>query len=189
MNKKEEIRQHISFLKKQQSNESREEASRKICALLENCGIFKNCSNILLYHSLPDEVETHSLINKWHTQKHIFLPRVKGAELEILAYDEKRLLKGAYNISEPDGEELFDINKIDLIILPAVALDKKGNRIGRGKGYYDKLLSAVNAFKIGIVYSYQLVETIPYEIHDIPVDMVITDEGIIKQNIYTNGFS
>lgn len=180
MNKKEEIRQNIRILKKQQSKVSREKASAKICTLLENCGIFKDSSNILLYHSLPDEVETHSFINKWHKDKHIFLPRVNGSELEILAYDEKKLSTGAYNISEPDGDELQDIGKIDLIIVPAVALDKNGNRIGRGKGYYDKLLSAVNAYKIGIIFSYQLVEIIPSEIHDIPVDMVITDEGIIK---------
>lgn len=183
MNKKEEIRQNIRILKKQQSKESRKEASEKICTLIENCGIFKNSTNILLYHSLPDEVETLSFISKWHTVKNIFLPRVNGTELEILAYDEKRLSKGAYNISEPAGEELQDLNNIDLIIVPAVALDKKGNRIGRGKGYYDKLLSAVNTYKIGIIYSYQLVETIPSEKHDIPMDMVITDEGIIKQKI------
>lgn len=183
MNRKEEIRKNICILKKQQNKAHREESSQKICTLLENCGIFKNSSNILLYHSLPDEVETHAFINKWHTEKNIFLPRVNGNELEILAFDPKKLSKGAYNISEPDGKELHDISTIDLIIVPAVALDKNGNRLGRGKGYYDKLLCSSNAYKIGIIYDYQLVDEIPHELHDIPMDMIITDKGILKQNI------
>lgn len=183
MNIKEQIRQNIRTLKRQQSKASREEASKKICTLLENSVIFKKSSNILLYHSLPDEVETGSFINKWHTKKSIFLPRVNGSSLEILAYDKSKMSEGAYGIAEPEGDKLQDISNIDLIIVPAVALDKQGNRIGRGKGYYDKLLSHSNAYKIGIIYGYQLVPAIIPEQHDVPMDMIITDEGIIKQNI------
>ena len=66
---------------------------------------------------------------------------------------------------------------MELIIVPAVAYDRQGNRIGRGKGYYDRLLSRTKALRIGVAYDFQLVDEIEAEPHDIPVDIVITETG------------
>ena len=80
------------------------------------------------------------------------------------------------SIEEPTGDETTDINAIELIIVPGVAYDRRGNRIGRGKGYYDRLLSSTSATKIGVGYDFQLIgEDIPAEEHDVAMDIVITD--------------
>lgn len=131
--------------------------------------------NILLYHSLPDELSTHEFINKWHSRKHFFLPRVNGLNLEILPYDQSRLHLGAFNIEEPDGANLTDISEIEVVIVPAMAYDLHGNRVGRGKGYYDRLLADTKATKIGMAYDFQIFDEIDTDQFDIPVDIVITD--------------
>ncbi len=79
---------------------------------------------------------------------------------------------GAFHIEEPTGEDCVDPGEIELIVVPAVAYDKAGNRLGRGKGFYDRLLSSAKATKIGVGYDFQLVESIPVEERDVPVDMV-----------------
>lgn len=76
-------------------------------------------------------------MGKW--QK-LYLPRVNGDELDILPYSPESLHKGAFSILEPDGNECTDVDTLDLIIVPAVAFDRRGNRLGRGKGFYDRLL-------------------------------------------------
>ena len=135
---------------------------------------------ILMYHSLPDELSTIDFIDKWHTRKHFFLPRVNGVNLDVLPYDRTRLQYGAFHIEEPTGDDIEDIDNIELIIVPGIAYDNRGNRVGRGKGYYDRLLSRTKATKIGIGYDFQLVDEIDSEPHDITMDIVITDSRIIN---------
>ena len=134
---------------------------------------------ILMYHSLPDELSTHAFLRKWGNKKHFFLPRVNGVNLDILPYNESRLELGSFHIEEPTGEDFADPEEIELIVVPAVAYDNTGNRLGRGKGFYDRLLSTTKATKIGVGYDFQLVESIPAEEHDIPVDIVITQTSMI----------
>ena len=83
---------------------------------------------------------------------------------------------GAFQIEEPTGDDTADIAEIELIIVPGIAYDRKGNRIGRGKGYYDRLLTATKATKIGVGYDFQFIDDeIPSEPHDVWVDVVITE--------------
>nr|WP_302995843.1 5-formyltetrahydrofolate cyclo-ligase [uncultured Muribaculum sp.] len=135
---------------------------------------------MLMYHSLPDELSTIDFIDKWHTRKHFFLPRVNGVNLDVLPYDRTRLQYGSFHIEEPTGDDIEDIDNIELIIVPGIAYDNRGNRVGRGKGYYDRLLSRTKATKIGIGYDFQLVDEIDSEPHDITMDIVITDSRIIN---------
>lgn len=117
-------------------------------------------------------------IDKWAARKHFFLPRVNGVDLDILPYDRTRMHLGAFRIEEPSGDDIVDVEKLDLIIVPAVAYDRKGNRIGRGKGYYDRLLARTNALTIGVCYDFQLFDEVETEPHDRAVDLVITPSGI-----------
>lgn len=128
----------------------------------------------MLYHSLKDEVYTHAFIEKWSTLKKIILPAVVGNELELRYYSPHHSLStGAYGISEPTGEVVTNYADIDLIVIPGVAFSPAGARIGRGKGYYDKLLPNIAAYKIGICFPFQLVDDIPTEELDVAVDEVI----------------
>lgn len=141
---------------------------------------FAAASHILLYHSLPDELSTHEVINKWHALgKAIYLPVVVGDDLVVRRYTPNDMLQGEFNIWEPTGEDVgTDI--LQLIVVPGVAFDSKGNRLGRGKGYYDRLLSRTRATCIGVCYKCQLVEQIPAEPHDRIMHYVVTSEGLAK---------
>lgn len=154
-------------------------AADRVFERLENTAAFMLAEKILMYHSLPDELETHRFLRKWGGKKHFFLPRVNGVNLEILPYDETRLELGSFHIEEPTGNDTIDPDELELIVVPAVAFDRKGCRLGRGKGFYDRLLSHSKATKIGVGYEFQLMDEIPSEDHDVPMDMVITEQTTI----------
>ncbi len=156
------------------------DAARRVFELVEQTAAFMLADNILMYHSLPDELSTREFIDRWHERKHFFLPRVNGVNLDILPYDRSRMHLGAFNIEEPDGDEVTDVAAIELIIVPGVAYDRHGNRIGRGKGFYDRLLRDTDAVTIGVAYACQLCDDIEPDDFDVPVHYVITEQGIIK---------
>lgn len=149
--------------------------SAKILAALEAHPAFKAAHTILLYHSLSDEVDTHLFIQKWSKEKQILLPVVVGNELELRIYNHTEKFKiGAYGIKEPIGAAFTNYPTIDLAVVPGVAFDQKGRRLGRGKGYYDRLLPHLSAFKIGICFPFQIIEEVPTEPSDIYMDDIIT---------------
>lgn len=138
---------------------------------------------VLLYHSLPDEVDTHDFIRRWAGQKRILLPVVKGEDLELRPYTgDNCLAEGAFHIDEPTGPAFTDYVAIDLAIIPGVAFDRQGNRLGRGKGYYDRLLPRLeNTYKIGLCFPCQLVDRIPAEAHDVKMDEVLCGQPCTPQ--------
>lgn len=172
------LRRKIKNMRLALSEMEKAVAADSIFTRLESLAPFMMAQKILMYHSLPDEVETHRFLKKWSGRKKFFLPRVNGVNLEILPYEESRLELGSFHIEEPTGEEVADPSTIELVIVPAVAYDSKGNRLGRGKGYYDRLLPSTRATKIGVAYQFQMLDEIPAESHDVPVDIVITDTDI-----------
>jgi 5-formyltetrahydrofolate cyclo-ligase len=124
---------------------------------------------------LKDEPDTHSFIEKWNEEKEILLPAVCGENLELRVYNGREgLLCDAYGIQEPSGSLFTDYASIDLAVIPGVAFDGSGNRLGRGKGYYDRLLPHISAYKVGVCFSFQLVEDVPTEEFDVRMDETIT---------------
>jgi len=180
--KKQQIRKSISERKKALTDSFFLDFSGKLFINLESLPVFQNAKTILLYHSLKDEVRTHAFIEKWKNEKFIILPVVNGENLILKEYNDSSELKtGAYGIQEPTGELFSDYNKIDLAIIPGVSFDKVGNRLGRGKGYYDRLLPKIKAFTIGLCFSLQLSEEIPAEPHDTKMNLIITENGILNE--------
>lgn len=177
---KSDVRRRVKAQKALLEAADRADAALRAFARLETTAAFMMAENILMYHSLPDELCTHEFLDKWHDRKHFYLPRVNGADLEILPYDRTRLKLGAFLIEEPDGADIVDMDAIDLVIVPAVAYDRNGNRVGRGRGYYDRLLRGTRATKVGIAYDFQLFDEVPFDENDVPVDIVITDKRLIK---------
>jgi 5-formyltetrahydrofolate cyclo-ligase len=172
--RKKELRKLIARRKASLSDATLKSLSADILETLENHPVFRSSNTILLYHSIKDEVYTHAFLEKWSTQKQILLPVVRGDELEIRSYrDSNDLVIGAYGIKEPAGEVFRDYARIDLAVVPGVAFDASGSRLGRGKGYYDKLLPQLTAYKIGLCFPFQLVNEIPTEAFDIRMDEVI----------------
>ena len=174
------LRKQIAQEKKSQSAIQLMTNSVALLEQLEHHPRFIASRTILLYYSLGDEVRTHDFVEKWHTTKKVLLPVVVGDELELRHYTGKTCLtEGAFHIEEPAGEAFTQFNEIDLSIIPGVSFDRYGNRLGRGKGYYDKLLPKLSSYNIGICYQFQTREEIPSEPFDRKMDEVWTEEGCL----------
>lgn len=172
-----EIRNKIKALRLALNQEERLSAADAVFERLESTAAFQLAEKILMYHSLPDELETHRFLSKWKDRKKFFLPRVNGVNLEILPYDESRLEIGSFHIEEPKGDEIHPVDEIEVIIVPGVAFDREGHRMGRGKGFYDRLLETAKATKIGIAYDFQMLDTVPTDPHDVAMDVIITESS------------
>lgn len=179
MNKK-ELRQFIRNEKRQYSSSQLEELSLSVLSRLNENEHLQKAKTILMYYSLPDEVNTHQYIDYLLALgKKVLLPEViDGENMVIREYTGKHDLKeGAFHIMEPIGS-LFPEEKyqeIHLAIIPGMAFDQQGNRLGRGKGYYDRFLQKIpQVYKIGICFPFQLVDEIPTKETDIKMDAIMS---------------
>lgn len=178
--KKEIIRRNIRARKTLLDDTDRSLGASSVFDMLERSVAFTLAERVLMYHSLPDELSTHRFLDKWSARKRFFLPRVNGVNLEILPYDRSKLEYGAFRIEEPTGSDTVTIDDIDMVVVPGVAFDREGNRVGRGKGYYDRLLKGCKATKVGVGFDFQLVEEgIDADEHDVTMDIVITQSNYI----------
>ena len=176
---KEELRRSVRRLKQQYTPAQLEELSLPVIARLRPRLV--EAQTILAYYSLPDEVCTHQLIDELIADgKTVLLPKVLDAgRMELRRYTGPHdLTEGAYGIMEPVGEPFTDYALIDIALIPGMAFDASGHRLGRGRGYYDRFLnsqwSMVNGqWLIGLCFDFQKVPVLPSDDHDIPVDIVI----------------
>ena len=172
---KKEVRKQIRELKKRFSLEEKKRMSESVWAKVEQDEYFREARIVFAYWSMEDEVFTHDFICKWAGQKTILLPCVRGEDLDIRYFEgTDRLCPGeGFAIPEPVGNLFTNLEQIDLMIVPGVAFDLKGNRLGRGKGYYDKILSRTKAYKVGVCFDFQLIAQVPVEEHDVRMDQVV----------------
>ena len=177
MLRKEEIRQQIKRRKRQFTEEQLRELSLAIIDRLLDHPRIKKAKRILMYYSLPDEVYTHeAIIQLVNEGKEVFLPVVlDNFEMELHKFSRKdNMSEGAFNIMEPIGHKYTNFDSIDVAVIPAIAYDEKNNRLGRGKGYYDRFLAKIPlAYKTGICFDFQKITDMPVDNNDVPVDEVI----------------
>lgn len=159
------------------SAEELREKSQKVIEKLEAHLEFRSARTVLLYHSMPAEVFTHELLEKYAEEKCLLLPRIDGENLRLFRYRRGAQLEknAAFPIFEPSGEEFLEVEKVELAIIPAMAFSRDGARLGHGKGFYDRLLPRLNAKLIGLCFDFQVLPEIPTEKHDINVSEVIFD--------------
>ena len=183
------IRQQIAGKRNSLAKEEISNKSSKIKNNLYSLPEFKSAKNILFYVSLNSEVDTKAIIKEQLSKKgkKIIVPYVKKGNQILQLSEIKNLAElepKAFGILEPKSEFIrkFDPNKLDLILIPGIAFDMNGHRIGYGYGYYDRFLKKLksNAKKIGLALDFQVVEKIAESPHDIPVDYIITEKRIIK---------
>lgn len=178
MDNKKELRKNIRQTKRLFTNRQLVNMSLSIINKVINHHKVAEAQTVMMYYSLPDEVHTHQAINTLVAMgKTVVLPVVIDNEnMELRHYEgEKDLQMGAYNIMEPTGKLFTRCQDIDVAIIPGMGFDAKGNRLGRGKGYYDRFLNGTNnkAYKIGVCFPFQLLASIPTNKHDHAVDEVI----------------
>jgi len=171
------LRKKIKELKQKLTLENNIIYSNIIFKKIEALHQFKEANVILAYWSLPDEVGTHDFVIKWSQQKKIALPIIVGDNLELRLFSNIGELEksSSLGILEPQTGALVEPSDIDFAIIPGVAFDKKGNRLGRGKGYYDRILNQLNGTKVGVVFDFQVLEEVPFTSYDLPVDIVVTE--------------
>ena len=136
---------------------------------------------MLAYHPLPDEVDVSPLLDiSLEAGKRVLLPVVEGDHLLLREYvGPQSLALGAYGIMEPVGDDYPEsrYGEIDLALIPGMAFDSKMRRLGRGKGYYDRLLPRLAcAYRMGVCFPFQLLPKVASEEHDMPMDDVVTIE-------------
>lgn len=157
-------------------------------ALSQNFFSYEFCSiaKLMAYISIENEADPSYIIeNCIRKNVEVFVP---GLDLEDKIHpmkfcDTKRLVMGKYNVPEPSERAFYDSVEIDLILVPGVAFDLKGNRIGYGKGCYDSFLKDTKAIKVGVCYEFQLISGgIKADIYDIHMDYIMTENKIYEVN-------
>ncbi len=167
------------------------ENSKKIEAYLINLDIYQKTTNIMVYVATQNEVQTQEIIKSAQKdKKNIFIPltiRRNNTLLPSLVTDfNTELIAGALGILEPKKEfyRIYPPDVLDLIIVPGVAFTVQGHRLGRGGGYYDHFLSQLKPKTLSVALSFemQILEEIPFDDKDMPVDYIITEKRVIKIN-------
>lgn len=172
---KQKLRKKIRDLKGSVNSDFYAKASQNALTKLEGIPEFIKAKEILAYWALPHEVHTQIFIEKWYGKKQFYLPVINGNNLELRAYNKKaELVKNSqFKVWEPKNEEMAELSLVDFALVPGVAFDRAGKRLGRGKGYYDRLLTRLNAYKVGLCFDFQLVDDVPTSGYDIVMDKVV----------------
>lgn len=157
------------------SDAEKEQQSAAICRSLKAHIAVTGARVVALFSPLPDEPRIWPLVEELSKSMLVLLPRVEGDVMNFCCYSAESMSSGAFGIMElVDGEPVASY-EIDVMVVPGVAFTAKGERMGRGKGFYDKYMSLKDfrAVKIGVCYDVQLVDVLPTEIHDVKMDSVI----------------
>ncbi len=177
MQNKKELRQWIRTQKDLVSLEERLRQSATIVEEILRHPRIVSAQAVMAYCSLPDEVNTIHLLDQLLSKgKRVLLPKViNDYEMQLCEiHSMNDLTEGAFHIMEPTGSVVNDYELIDVAIIPGMAFDQEGHRLGRGRGYYDRFLAKVPyIYKIGVSFSFQKVSSVPVEANDIIMDEII----------------
>lgn len=154
--------------------------SKKIIDNLFSLDEFQKTLNVFSYISFGKEVDTTQILRL--KEKNIFVPKLKKQEMIMCQYDENNLEKNKFGISEPRDERIQKPQKNDIIIIPALAVDREYNRLGYGGGYYDRYLKNTNSILIVLGYEKLIFNKIPTENHDIKFNILITENQVYDKN-------
>lgn len=157
-------------------------SSVKIAGYINNSQPIKESDDILTYLPINNEVETHLIIDHVRSlNKRIYLPAFYNGEWVICDYKKNdELVKSYGNVFQPNKIRAVIADKIKLAFVPGVAFAIDGTRLGFGKGIYDKLLSDSTTIAIGLCYDFQIIDSIEAEVHDIKMDYLCSESGLIK---------
>ena len=149
--------------------------------------------NILIFMEIKNEVSI-SNITKQYKNKNFFIPKTfKDGSMKINSLDKDKLSKNKFGILESEDPNYIDPETLDLIIVPGIAFDQNLNRIGYGKGFYDKFLTSIkkNVLKVGVCYDFQLYDKIQSDPDDVKMDLIITEkQSVISNNLeFSKDFS
>ena len=168
------------------SPEQRSEKSRKACNHLVSTAHFQEASTVMMFVSLPHEVDTsEAILHAWQLGKIVAVPKISWQQRHMIAVEITSLDTGFSEdrggLKNPTTGVPMPVEEIDLVVTPGLGFDAKGNRLGRAGGYYDRFFKSehLTAKKCGFGFSQQIVDSIPVEEHDKRVDFLVTDAGVV----------
>lgn len=185
MTEKEKIRKSVLKLREELDEEEAVQRSKSVLRHLENLPEYRNAGLVHTYVSArPNEVDTIMLIARSFARgKRIAVPVITDKKERKLDTSELMnigdLTEGPFNTKEPKVFEAVSLEEVDLYIVPVVAVDRKGNRIGWGLGYYDNFLQSHKKPVVALAYNFQVVDEIEPSENDVRVDYVVTEDEII----------
>ncbi len=186
MNSKGAVRTEMRRLRQELAPADRGAWSRRIAERLWSLEAFTRGRRVLFYAAAGGEVETLPLLEQWIAGgRTVILPRVEGDGVTLVEVDRLEDLSPGYReILEPrlGAGRTVSWEEIEVALVPGLAFDLQGNRLGRGGGHYDRGLARIGrqALKIGLAFDFQIVERLPVEARDVPVDLVVTETRMIE---------
>jgi 5-formyltetrahydrofolate cyclo-ligase len=180
-----EIRKQVLAARDAMPPDERKAASREIEERLFFLPEFTSARIIMFFASFRSEVDTLPMIRRaLISGKRVVLPKVKGKDLGLFEIRDfvKDVTPGAWGIPEPRELRSVKLDEIDLILVPGAAFDERGNRIGYGAGFYDKLLITFKKMTVALAFEAQIVPQVPADLHDVPVKKIVTEKRVIKTN-------
>jgi len=190
-NEKKALRKEILTKRKNIDTAEKEKMDKEILDRFFESKYYKEAENIFIYISYDSEIDTSEIIDKaFKDGKKIYVPRTEFETrlmdaVEITSFD--NLIKSSYGILEPSIEDShINPNELDLIVVPGVAFDRNGGRMGYGAGFYDRYFKKINKdnikriVKLALAYDFQVLEEVPMNVQDVPVDFIITEKEFIS---------
>lgn len=183
---KRELRQKLRAIIQALPEAASRTASAQACELLRQQPIWQNASAVLFYAALPGEIDLSPLLAEGLREgKNIALPQFDKArgvydacQIREVACD---CAPGKFGINEPGAHcARFPLKRLDLVLAPGVGFDSAGRRLGRGRGFYDRLLAQIEGIKCGVAFDQQIIERVPAEGHDMRMNFVLTPTRWLK---------
>ena len=159
------------------------EKSAVIQESLFNLEEYKKAKTVMFYVSFDNEVFTHDMILNSLKRKYVVVPKLvqDGIEPSLIIDFDNMISVGKFGILEPIELLKVPYSRIDLVLVPGIAFDKNGHRVGYGLGHYDKFLKKVpKAAKIGLCFEFQIIDSIPSKEHDVPLDTIVTEQRVMQ---------
>ena len=184
MESKSQLRKRVLNVRNNMSKEDVKKNSNAIMDKITSLDIYKQSKVVFIYMDFKNEVMTSNLIKRMLSEKkRVVIPYTDSINTVLIPSEitkESDLKQNSFGYYEPKSILPVNIEEIDLVIVPGVVFDKNLNRIGFGKGYYDKILNRLkpSAKKIALAHDFQVLEDIPAEEHDVKMDMIITEKNI-----------
>jgi len=180
---KRDIRKQMVELRCNQKKELIENLSKIIQSKLYELPHYKNAQNIMFYIDAKNEVKTdEAILKSISLGKSVYVPKIigKGEMIAVKIKSLDELQEGHFGILEPISDEAIEPQNLDIVIVPGVAFDRRGYRIGYGGGYYDRFLKklSIKTVKIAFAFEFQILDTLPQEEHDILMDIIISEKQI-----------
>ncbi len=180
------LRHELKAKLMQIGKDDRVKHSKEICRYVIDSEVFHRAAVVMVYLSLPHEVDTTPLIlHAWQSGKTVAVPKVSWEQRHMIPVEITSLETGIKSddrgLRNPTSGNPVPFEEIDLIIVPGLGFDKQGNRLGRGGGYYDRFFAdnKIPAVRWGVAFSEQICDDIPRDDSDVPVDAVVTEQGVL----------